>query len=52
MILTLPDCPTLPKELIKCLTEDTQYYHISNLSVSQLCVNSFIESFIKKGWYN
>lgn len=47
--VVLPDTLTIPPSLHNCLSEDTDYYRINNLRVSDLLSVEFIEAFVKKG---
>ncbi|XP_025993576.1 ribonuclease P protein subunit p40 [Solenopsis invicta] len=50
--MVLPDTVTVPQSLHDCLSEDTDYYRINNLCVSDLLNIEFIEAFVKKGEIN
>lgn len=47
--LLMPDSPTLPASLRELLTEDTQYYRISNLHLHELCAPAFLQAFLNRG---
>lgn len=47
--VVLPDTVTVPQSLHNCLSEDTDYYRINKLRVSDLLHVEFIEAFVKKG---
>ncbi|XP_061935998.1 ribonuclease P protein subunit p40 isoform X2 [Apis cerana] len=47
--LILPDTIRIPNELRTCIFEDSDYYRINNLNVSELINKEFIEAFVKKG---
>jgi len=46
--VVLPDT-VVPQNLYNCLLEDTDYYRINKLRVSDLLNMEFIEAFVKKG---
>ncbi|XP_071633373.1 ribonuclease P protein subunit p40 [Temnothorax longispinosus] len=50
--VVLPDTVTIPQSLHNCLSEDTDYYRINKLRVSDLLNIEFIEAFVKKGEIN
>ncbi|KAL6267111.1 hypothetical protein P5V15_000190 [Pogonomyrmex californicus] len=50
--IVLPDTVTVPQSLYNCLSEDTDYYRINELCVSDLLNIEFIEAFVKKGEIN
>jgi len=50
--IVLPDTVTIPQNLRNCLLEDTDYYRINKLRVSDLLNIEFIEAFVKKGKIN
>ncbi|CAK9802732.1 Ribonuclease P protein subunit p40 [Anthophora quadrimaculata] len=47
--LVLPDTVRIPDELRICISEDSDYYRINGLNVSELINKEFIEAFVKKG---
>ncbi|XP_006624047.1 ribonuclease P protein subunit p40-like [Apis dorsata] len=47
--LILPDTIRIPNELRTCIFEDSDYYRINNLNISELINKEFIEAFVKKG---
>lgn len=50
--MVFPDTITIPSSLHNCLSEDTDYYQINGLRVSDLLRIEFIEAFVKKGEIN
>ncbi|XP_070517172.1 ribonuclease P protein subunit p40 isoform X2 [Cardiocondyla obscurior] len=50
--VVLPDTNTISQDLLNCLSEDTDYYRINELHVSDLLNIEFIEAFVKKGEIN
>ncbi|XP_018399695.1 PREDICTED: ribonuclease P protein subunit p40-like [Cyphomyrmex costatus] len=46
--MVLPDTVTVPQNLHNCLSEDTDYYRVNKLCVSDLLNTEFIEAFVKK----
>ncbi|XP_011705851.1 PREDICTED: ribonuclease P protein subunit p40-like isoform X2 [Wasmannia auropunctata] len=50
--MVFPDTITIPLSLHNCLSEDTDYYQINGLRVSDLLRIEFIEAFVKKGEIN
>ncbi|KYN07984.1 Ribonuclease P protein subunit p40 [Cyphomyrmex costatus] len=50
--MVLPDTVTVPQNLHNCLSEDTDYYRVNKLCVSDLLNTEFIEAFVKKGEIN
>ncbi|XP_031825879.1 ribonuclease P protein subunit p40 [Nomia melanderi] len=47
--LVLPDTVRIPDELQTCVLEDSDYYRINAVNVSDLINKEFIEAFVKKG---
>ncbi|CAL7943331.1 unnamed protein product [Xylocopa violacea] len=45
----LPDTVRIPDELQTCISEDSDYYRVNGLNVSELINKEFIEAFVKKG---
>lgn len=49
MSVVLPDTLTAPKDLIKILAEDNEYYKVENLNISELVEPDFIQNFVRNG---
>ncbi|KAF7283445.1 hypothetical protein GWI33_000530 [Rhynchophorus ferrugineus] len=47
--VVIPECLRIPQELVKSLTDDCEYYKLSNINLSILVNPIFLDNFVRQG---